>query len=168
MNTVSDGLNRNATVAGVTQTYDRFGNLTSYGTRTFTYDTENRLLTESGPITMALSYDPMGRLAQSVINGTTTQFLYDGDALVGEYPATGNTPLRRYVHGVGTDNPLIWYEGGTITAANANSRPRGRPIPFRPGARSSTLPRSPCKAPDGDRGSHRAPPPWARLSVSGR
>ncbi len=120
VNTVADGLNRNATVAGVTQTYDKFGNLTSDGTRTFTYDTENRLLTESGPITMALSYDPMGRLAQSVINGTTTQFLYDGDALVGEYPTTGNTPLRRYVHGVGTDNPLIWYEGGTMTAANAN------------------------------------------------
>jgi YD repeat-containing protein len=120
VNTVADGLNRNATVAGVTQTYDRFGNLTSDGTRTFTYDTENRLLTESGPITMALFYDPMGRLQQSVINGTTTQFPYDDDALVGEYPATGNTPLRRYVQGVGTDNPLIWYEGGTMTAANAN------------------------------------------------
>jgi RHS repeat-associated protein len=117
---VADGLNRNATVAGVTQTYDRFGNLTSDGTRTFTYDSENRLLTESGPVTLALSYDPMGRLQQSVINGTTTQFLYDDDALVGEYPATGNTPLRRYVQGVGTDNPLIWYEGGTMTAANAN------------------------------------------------
>jgi RHS repeat-associated protein len=120
VNTVADGLNRDATVAGVTQTYDKFGNLTSDGTRTFAYDTENRLLTESGPVTLALSYDPMGRLQQSVINGTTTQFLYDGDSLVGEYPATGNTPLRRYVHGAGTDNPLIWYEGGTMTAANAN------------------------------------------------
>jgi RHS repeat-associated protein len=120
VNTVADGLNRNATVAGVTQTYDRFGNLTSDGTRTFTYDSENRPLTESGPVTLALSYDPMGRLQQSVINGTTIQFLYDDDALVGEYPATGNTPLRRYVQGVGTDNPLMWYEGVTMTAAYAN------------------------------------------------
>jgi RHS repeat-associated protein len=120
VNTVADGLNRNAAVAGVTQTYDRFGNLTSDGTRACTYDTENRPLTESGPVTLALSYDPMGRLQQSVINGTTTQFLYDGDTLVGEYPASGNTPLRRYVHGVGTDNPLMWYEGATMTAANAN------------------------------------------------
>ncbi|MDB5480309.1 MAG: repeat protein [Caulobacteraceae bacterium] len=107
-------------MAGVTQTYDPFGNLTSDGTRTFTYDTENRLLTETGPVTLALSYDPLGRLQQSVINGTTTQFLYDGDALVGEYPASGNTPLRRYVHGPGVDNPLIWYEGGTMTASNAS------------------------------------------------
>jgi RHS repeat-associated protein len=110
----------NATVAGVTHTYDKFGNLTSDGTWTFAYDTENRLLTESGSITMALSYDSMGRLQQSVINGTTTQFLYDGDALVGEYLASGNTPLRRYVRGAGTDNPLIWYEGGTMTSATAN------------------------------------------------
>jgi hypothetical protein len=65
VNTVADGLNRNATVAGVSQTYVHFGNLTSDGTRTFTYDTENRLLTESGPITLALSYDPLGRLQQS-------------------------------------------------------------------------------------------------------
>ena len=120
VNTVADGLDRNATVAGVGQAYDAFGNLTSDGTRHFIYDTENRLLTESGPVTLALSYDPMGRLQQSVINGATTQFLYDGDALVGEYPASGNTPLRRYVHGPGVDNPLIWYEGGTMTTANAS------------------------------------------------
>ena len=120
VNTVADGLNRNATVAGVAQTYDSFGNLTSDGTRSFTYDTENRLLTESGPVTMALSYDPLGRLQQSVINGSTVQFLYHGDALVGEYPVSGNLPLRRYVHGPGTDNPLVWYEGGSMTAANAS------------------------------------------------
>ena len=120
VNTVADGLNRNATVGGVTQTYDAFGNLTSDGTRHFTYDTENRLLTESGPVTLALSYDPMGRLQQSVINGTTIQFLYDGDKLVGEYPSSGNTPLRRYVHGPSEDDPLIWYEGGTMTPSNAS------------------------------------------------
>ena len=120
VNTVADGLNRNATVAGVTQTYDHFGNLTSDGTRTFTYDTENRLLTESGPVTLALSYDPLGRLQQSVISGNTIQFLYDSDALVGEYAASGNTPLRRYVHGPGVDDPVIWYEGTTMTASNAN------------------------------------------------
>lgn len=36
--------------------------------------------------------------------------LYDGDELVAEYNAFG-TLLRRYVHGAGVDDPLVWYEG---------------------------------------------------------
>ncbi|MGH7022819.1 MAG: RHS repeat-associated core domain-containing protein, partial [Caulobacteraceae bacterium] len=117
--TVANGLNQNASVGGTAWTYDKNGNLTSDGTRTFSYDAENRLLTESGPIAMTLAYDPTGRLEQSVINGATTAFLYDGDALVAEYNASGAV-LRRYVHGPEVDNPLVWFEGATMTSANAN------------------------------------------------
>ena len=117
--TTPDGLNRNAAVGGVTQTYDANGNLTGDGTRAFTYDVENRLLTESGPAAMALSYDPTGRLQQSVINGVTTQFLYDGADLVAEYDGSG-TLKRRYVHGPDVDDPLIWFEGSAMTSADAN------------------------------------------------
>jgi RHS repeat-associated protein len=92
--------------------------LTSDGVRNFTYDRENRLLTESGPVAMTLAYDPTGRLQQSVINGTTLNFLYDGDALVGEYNSAG-TLLRRYVHGPEVDNPLVWFEGATMTSTTA-------------------------------------------------
>jgi RHS repeat-associated protein len=44
-----------------------------------------------------------------------TQFLYDGDALVGEYDGSGNL-LRRYVHGTdaAADDPLLWYEGAGL------------------------------------------------------
>ena len=45
--------------------------------------------------------------------------LYDGDELVAEYsaPATGSPVLlRRYVHGAGSDDPLIWYEGAGIAS----------------------------------------------------
>jgi RHS repeat-associated protein len=121
VNTTANGLNQNAAVGSASWTYDHNGNLTSDGTRSFTYDAENRLLTVTATgVSLALSYDPTGRLQQTVDSGTTTQFLYDGDALVGEYPASGTTPLRRYVHGPAVDNPFIWYEGGTVTAANAN------------------------------------------------
>jgi RHS repeat-associated protein len=41
----------------------------------------------------------------------TTQFLYEGSRLVAEYDGSGNL-LRRYVWGPGTDEPLVWYEGG--------------------------------------------------------
>ena len=117
--TTANGLNQNATVGGTTWTYDKNGNLTSDGTRTFTYDPENRLIGETGPITMTLAYDPTGRLQQSVIGTTTTQFLYDGDALVAEYDGSNNV-LRRYVHGPEVDNPLIWFEGPLTTAAHAS------------------------------------------------
>jgi RHS repeat-associated protein len=109
----SDGLNRNA-AAG----YDCNGNLTYDGTRTFTYDPENRLLTESGPVSMTLAYDPMGRLQQSVIGGATTQFLYDGDALVAEY--SGGAVTERYVHGPAADNPVIAFAGPTATTSTAS------------------------------------------------
>ncbi|WP_394203863.1 RHS repeat-associated core domain-containing protein [Marinagarivorans algicola] len=36
-------------------------------------------------------------------------YLYDGSQLVAEYGSTGEL-LRRYVHGVGSDAPLAWYE----------------------------------------------------------
>jgi RHS repeat-associated protein len=38
------------------------------------------------------------------------QFQYDGTDLIGEYDNLGNLQ-KRYVHGPGTDEPLVWYEG---------------------------------------------------------
>ncbi|MEQ1688629.1 MAG: hypothetical protein ABL874_08650 [Sphingopyxis sp.] len=61
-----------------------------------------------------LAYDPMGRLAQTIGAGVTTRFAYDGAMLIGEYNAS-NTMLRRYVHGPGSDEPIVWYEGASTT-----------------------------------------------------
>jgi len=109
-----NGLNQYTNVGGVAFAYaggdGQRGNLTSDGSRTFDYDLENRLIGVTGSASLALSYDPLGRLQQTV--GTaTTQFLYDGDRLVAEYNGSSTTPLRRYVHGPGVDEPLVWYEG---------------------------------------------------------
>jgi RHS repeat-associated protein len=109
-----DALNRYSNVAGTSFGYDGRGNLQSDGTRTFTYDVENRLLSEVGGAGLSLSYDPLGRLYQSTSGSAVTQFLYDGDRLVGEYSSTG-TVLRRYVHGPGVDDPVVWYEGAALT-----------------------------------------------------
>jgi RHS repeat-associated protein len=43
-------------------------------------------------------------------NANTTRFLYDGDALVAEYAASG-AMLRRHAHWPGADIPLTTYEG---------------------------------------------------------
>jgi RHS repeat-associated protein len=115
---VPDGLNRYSTVGGTTYGYtDARGNLTSDGTNSYTYDVENRLLTASGPTAVTMTYDPLGRLQSTTSAGAVTQYLYSGTELVAELNVTGGV-LRRYVHGPGSDDPLVWYEGSTLAIRN--------------------------------------------------
>jgi RHS repeat-associated protein len=102
--------------------YDASGNLSTETntapptptSTTYTYDVENRLTGASGGKVASLSYDPNGRLYKTgPTSATATRLLYDGDALVAEYDSSGNL-LRRYVHGPGIDEPLVWYEGSSL------------------------------------------------------
>ncbi|MDZ4155928.1 MAG: RHS repeat-associated core domain-containing protein, partial [Methylococcales bacterium] len=63
----------------------------------------------------SLAYDGVGRLSQTTLAGVITNLNYDGSDLVAEYNSTGAL-LRRYVHGPGVDEPLVWYEGAVTTA----------------------------------------------------
>jgi len=111
-----NGLNQYPQIAGSgggTLTWDANGNLTSDGSTTYTYDTENRLTAAKGA---TVTYDPMGRLYQVSNASGTTRFLYDGDRLILEYDASG-VVQRRYVHGSGVDDPMVWYEGATVSSA---------------------------------------------------
>jgi RHS repeat-associated protein len=110
-----NGLNQYLTVGGVAQVHDLRGNLTSDGSRTLSYDLENRLLSVTGSASGTLNYDPLGRLRTYATGGNTTTFLYSGDQLVAEY--NGTTLLRRYAHGAGIDVPIVWYEGATLAAS---------------------------------------------------
>jgi RHS repeat-associated protein len=117
-----DGLNRDAAVVAVqpdcTQTtagYDCRGNLKRNGLWTYSYDVENRLVTANKTgVSAAITYDPQGRLSTMVVGGATTTFLYDGPRLVGEYDGDGLLQ-KRYIHGPGTDEPMVWYEGASTT-----------------------------------------------------
>jgi RHS repeat-associated protein len=115
----ANGLNQYASVRGISYTYDANGNLTADGISTYAYDAENRLISVSNGTT--LTYDPLGRLWQVVKGTANTRFLYDGDALVGEYDAAGSLAAR-YVHGsdTGFDDPLVWYQSGTARWLHAN------------------------------------------------
>lgn len=108
-NSTANGLNQIAQLSGTNFTYDGRGNLTSTGAATYGYDVYNRL-TSAGSAT--LSYDPTGRLYQTTSNGSTVtaRLQYDGADLIAEYNGS-NTLLRRYVHGPGIDEPIVWYEG---------------------------------------------------------
>ncbi len=120
----ANGLNQYTNVGGVAISNDARGNLTRDASRSYCYDLENRLTGVAAPAavncagpTLSLSYDPLGRLRQTV-GAATTQFLYDGDRLAAEYdPARTPQMLRRYVHGPGVDEPLAWYECAPAPAA---------------------------------------------------
>ena len=57
----------------------------------------------------ALSYDPLGRLI-GVGAATVSRFDYAGAMVIAEHDGS-NLLTRRYVHGPGMDEPLVWYEG---------------------------------------------------------
>ena len=61
-------------------------------------------------------YDLAGRAEGRTppTTASTTHYVYDGDRLVGEYSGSGAL-LRRYAHGVGVDELLVWYEGAGLT-----------------------------------------------------
>jgi RHS repeat-associated protein len=105
----ANGRNQYTATGSITPTYDAKGNLTSAGSTTYAYSSENLLTSATGGI--ALAYDPAKRLYQtSGGSAGTTRFGYDGSALIAEYNGS-NGMLRRYVHGPGSDEPLVWYEG---------------------------------------------------------
>lgn len=113
-----NGLNQYISISnttGVAPAYDGNGNMTSDGSNIYGYDLENRLTNALGNRT--LIYDPKGRLYKTSdgISEVTT-FLFDGDALVAEYNSAG-TMLKRYVHAVGDDLPLVQYSGSALGIA---------------------------------------------------
>ena len=71
--------NRQVTFGGQALTYDLDGNLTSDGTNTYTWNARNQLVGINGAsVTASFTYDAFTRRRSKVVNGTSTQFLYDG------------------------------------------------------------------------------------------
>ena len=118
----ANNLNQYSAVGGSSLTYDPNGNLTSDGTRTYSYDSENRLLTAtviaSGSEAI-YTYDPFGRRLTKTINGVTSRFLYDGDQILAETDAAGNTTAK-YVYGSGIDEPVRMDRGGVVSYYQAD------------------------------------------------
>ena len=115
-----NGLNQYTNVSGAAYEYDANGNLTFDGQSRYTYDQENRLVkatTASGALKAELWYDPMGRLYKIQNPSSTTHMLYDGDELIAEFNGTSTTALNRYVHGISVDDPVVWFQGSSVTAS---------------------------------------------------
>lgn len=103
-----NGLNQVTATGGATVSYgDSRGNITSIGSASYGYSSEN-LLT-SAPNGIALGYDPLLRLYSMQSTTVGVRFGYDGQNLIAEHDADLQLH-RRIVHGPGTDEPLIVYE----------------------------------------------------------
>lgn len=115
----NNGLNQYTRIGTQDIAYDANRNLTQDPQLpyTMTYDVENRLVATNGTAatTSTIKYDPLGRLQRITINGTTTDFLYDGPSLIAEY--SGGAVIRRYLHGDQVDEPWVQYNGVAVNSA---------------------------------------------------
>ena len=103
----ANGLNQLTASGAANLTYDPRGNLTSDGSVTYAYNSENQLTSLVSPSqSITFSYDPLMRLAveDSTSNGLDASLAYDGPNIVQEALSDGRT--RRYVYGPGTDEVL--------------------------------------------------------------
>lgn len=108
---IYNGLNQITSENGSGFTHDTAGNLLTGQGESYAYDFANRLTSVAGKGT--LTYDPVSRLRTVSSGGSTTTFLYDGQDMIAEY--NGTTVTKRYVHGAGTDEPLVEYTGSGTT-----------------------------------------------------
>ena len=87
-------------------TYDDNGNLTGDGVLSYVWDARNQLASINGPgISADFMYDAFGRRGRKTINGTSTEFLYDGFNIVQEL--TGGMPPVNLLASLGIDEYFI-------------------------------------------------------------
>ena len=110
--------------------YDNYGNITSDGTRTFTYNLNNRLSRVSeGTTTIAeYSYDGQNRRVFKTVSGITTYFHYDLTGnLIAETSATGS-PQRDIIYQdgervamkvYGTNPEIYWFINDHLGTSSA-------------------------------------------------
>lgn len=105
-----DNANQIATFSGVSFTYDDNGNLTSDGTRSYTWNQRNQLSSLTGPANASFGYDAFGRRRTKTVGGTTTQFLYDGLNPVQEL--SGAVPTANLLTGLHVDQYFSRTDSG--------------------------------------------------------
>ena len=109
-----NGLNRVTAAGGTSVTYDSAGNITGGLGATLGYDDQNNLNSAAGTTTWL--HDPLGRMYNQVVSGTTTRFAYDGMKLATEYSgSSGTTIAARHVPGLWMDDIALTYSGSNTS-----------------------------------------------------
>ncbi len=126
----NNGLNQHTTSGGTALSYDGNANLIQSGSDGYIYTSENRLatVTKDGAVQAYLGYDGLGQLGvvspQVGVPKLDYLMIADGVPQFEFNSATGL--LRRHVHGPGSDEPLLTYEGaGTADKRYLHADERG-------------------------------------------
>ncbi|WP_169449448.1 RHS repeat domain-containing protein [Marinimicrobium agarilyticum] len=100
-------LNQITQINGSNVSYDGRGNLKSRSGRSYTYQADN-LMTKvvRNGTTTNLVHDARNRLFS--VSGT--RFVHSNQNVIAETNSSGAVQ-QRYVHGMGTDSPVVWYQG---------------------------------------------------------
>jgi RHS repeat-associated protein len=106
----SNGLNQLTVSGSVSLGYDARGNITSLGSDSFGYSSENLLTSATlASVTSSYDYDPVLRLFKAT--GTSAQrYLYDGSDMIAAYN-NADAMQNRFVFGPATDEALVEYSG---------------------------------------------------------
>jgi len=101
-----DAANRQVSFGNNLLTFDDNGNVTSVtgpnATKVYTWDIRNRLTGITGSnLTASFSYDSLGRRIAKTINGTNTQYIYDGNDILAE--VSGGFIMATYLRSLGLD-----------------------------------------------------------------
>lgn len=95
-----NGLNQISTFNAVSHAYDANGNLSSDGTRTYTYDAADRLKTiTQGATTVTFAYDGMGRRLKQTVGATEIRYLWCGIAICQQRNSSDTAEKRFYAEG---------------------------------------------------------------------
>lgn len=119
----ASNVNTYPTVGGVSCSYDGNANLTGDGVWTYTYDTENHLLTANKTgLSASYVYDPSHRQVQKTVGSTKTRFVYSGWQRIADYDGTAGTLQNRYVYGDSLDEALIQVSSaGVLTYLHSDA-----------------------------------------------
>jgi YD repeat-containing protein len=105
------------------ETYDGDGNVTATGGKTFSYDSQNELISANGGA-VTVMYDGFGNRVSKTANGVTTKYLVEDDVNPTGYPQvfdelTGSALTRTYTYGL---QRMRIRQSITSTAANNTTR----------------------------------------------
>jgi len=130
-NTSYDAGNRQLTFGDKNLAYDDNGNLQSItdsnGTTLYQWNARNQLVGISGPtVNASFVYDGLGRREAKTINGSLTEFLYDGLNPVQE--TAGTTVLANVLPGLGIDEFLTRTDVSAGVTSNFLVDALGSPV----------------------------------------
>ena len=111
-NYATNALNQYTAAGAMSPAYDNNGNLGALSGASYTYDSQNRLVSATaGGTTSTFAYDARNRCVKRTTNGAVVYLYYDAWNLIEEHNAEG-VVLNTYIHGAGTDEMLARFSAG--------------------------------------------------------